>query len=151
VRGPLFQRHQSEIRRSITDSEEIEDIEALYSIIVSAREGISDVETNERIALVSLCFLGWPGKAPPYTEDIVQFRRAYRGIADSLTLREDFQARLSRELITAVSPDELRFDDIGGNFNVGGMGLDWSSGTGGSRGVPGGQPEEAKKRELQTH
>jgi hypothetical protein len=151
MRGPLFKRHQAEILRSITASEEIADIETLYSIIVRARESASAPAMNERIALVSLCFLAWPGKASPYTEDIVQFRRAFRGIANSITMQQDFESRLSQELLSANSLAELQFEDIGDIFNVGGMGLDWSSGIGGRRGAPTGRSGRSRKKELQTH
>jgi hypothetical protein len=152
MRGPIFKQHERRIRRSITASEEIEDIETLYSIIVRAREGVSGTLRNEEVALISLCFIAWPGKGPSYTEDVVQFRRAFRGIAGSIPLQQDFESRLSYEFLNAVSPEELKFDDISQIFNVGGLGLDWSTGAGGHQGTPAGvSGDKTHEKELQTH
>ncbi|SRR6266403_2325323 len=130
MRGPLFKRHRVRIRFALTPGENLQDIETLYSIIVSAREDFHDEEMNERIALISLCFWAWPGKAPPYKRDIIPFRRRYRGVARSARAQEDFKARLTGALLNADSVEDLSFNELSEIFRIDDDGQDWFGGAG---------------------
>lgn len=114
--------------RKRTPGEKFQDIETLYSIIVSAREDFPDLEMTERIALTALCFFTWPGKAPPYQRDIVEFRRRYIGVARSGRMQEDFRSRISEAVLNVESIDELSFNELSDIFRIDDE-PDWSEGT----------------------
>lgn len=108
MKGPFFQRSLGELTASLAGRETIEDVEALYTIIVKARQQNRDLgEDDEQVALFSLCFFAWPGKSPAFREEIVRFRRSFAGIAHDLKLRAKFRSLLKPRLLDAGNVGEL--------------------------------------------
>ena len=113
MQGPLFIRMREEIERSLTSYERVDDVEALYDIIVSERRRYRDLgEIDEQIALTALCFFSYPGKTPPYKQQIATLRLRYVGIADESQLKLHFRSRLKSIIRRARTLDQLRFERL---------------------------------------
>ena len=108
MREELFNETEGEILALMTPVESIDDLEQLYTTIVLARrQRRHRGKDDEGVALFSLCFFNWPGKAPKYREQIVRLREAFHGIAHSPAQQIDFRARLKPRLLDARSVEEL--------------------------------------------
>jgi len=108
MRGPLFDR----VIRDIPPGE-AKDFEALYTIIITERCMTRAFEPeDERIALMSLCALHWPGKTPSYRAGAAALRRRFRGIATNQRRQQKFRESLSRSLLTTHTVEDLDFNAI---------------------------------------
>jgi hypothetical protein len=116
MQGPLFKTSLPEIVGQLMPDEDIRDVETLYTIIVAARRETSGRSAeDERIALVSLCFFAWPGKAPAYRKQAPLFRQRFRGVSRNPTLQRNFRERLKPLLLQAASAEDLmltRIEDL---------------------------------------
>lgn len=103
--------------------EKIEDIETMYEIIIRRRlyrlatHPLSAL-SHERIALISLCFMGFPGKTAAYASEMKVMRRQFAGIHRDVKLQSKFRSLLKPELLLAHSPSALRFTSITNIFKI---------------------------------
>lgn len=119
MRGPFFEANVDGMRDRMFYDEDISDVEMMYTIIVHARarrRGDPFKRADEEVALVALCFMGFPGKTVAYLTEAKRMRQAFRRIARSGILQAKFTRSLQWNLLMAGGADDLRLTSIHDNF-----------------------------------
>lgn len=114
-----FQQLVGAGKLQLQKGENLADAEMLFSIIVKERQRVMGRRrSDEKIALISLCWLLFPGKTPQYRTGVLKFRLAFRGISTDKALQDAFVKTLSSTLILANSAKMLRMRKVEDTFKL---------------------------------
>ncbi len=119
MRGPIFELLLRNQLLETVPRESVDDIEMLYSIILSQRHRQNELkvsEADEVITLTSLCFFNYPGKTLRYRHEVWGMRFAFQRIASIERLQTQFRRLVSPNLISAKSLTDLKFNTISDVF-----------------------------------
>ena len=91
----------------IPEGSSVGDIEAMYSLLLSARgKTIGTVsEDDEYLVLTFLCRIIWPGKRPDYVHGIFAYLSHFAGIANDPRKQASFYWRISKGRLSRWSVD----------------------------------------------
>ena len=118
MRGPIFDYLIKTESYTLDSDESLNDLEKMYTLLIESR-GKSErslTTQDERITLITLCQISFPGKTPKFMNEAKSFRKQFKGISESNYLELSFKKKINNSFKRALNENNISFDDIGDIF-----------------------------------
>lgn len=114
MRGPIFRNLIEDGAYRLEIEETIADLEQMYTLIIKSRSKTLNTlsSTDERIALISLCQIAYPGKTPEFSNGAKELRARYKGIAENSNLQRLFAQKIKDSLKNSINESSTSFNNI---------------------------------------